>query len=332
MANPGGQSKFNTLTLDGVSTITPDLTVPVASRPDPVLEINTVVVELSACPTNGEISRDASNNLLSCQGNLWLKVGKTPMLHRFVFTSSGTWTVPDHVNSGFVSASGGGGSGTGWRIVSHGSSGHSGGFVMNHQVPMVPGEVLQITVGKGGVGYAPVNSGILSNAGFPFYVFWGNPSDNGLIGHAGGTTKLTSSTNGLLLECSGGAGSAGKPATAAAIYGVNNSNPVASVASVALSQFPPADYIWQAEKATHSLAGDIWGPGVCGASNYGFGTEAMYSSGTVGDTLAGGRTPFGYGSGGDLIMTRCYVTASVQELCRFPKSGNDGVVMIDVFY
>lgn len=332
MANPAGQSKFNTLTLDGATSITPDLSVPVATRPDPVLEINTVVVELSACPTNGEISRDASNNLLSCQGNLWLKVGKTPMLHRYVFTSSGTWTVPDHVTSGFVSAAGGGGSGMGWRVVSHSSSGHSGGFVMNHQVPMVPGEVLQINVGKGAPAYAPVNSGIPSNAGVPFYVFWGNPADSGLIGHAGSTTSVISTTNGLLLECSGGAGSAGTGTTSAPLHGENNANPVASVASIVMVLYGPSTYTWSAEKTTHSAAGDVWGPGVCGAGSYGLGTEAMNNSGTVGDIIPGGRTPFGYGSGGDLVISRCYVTASVQELCRFPQKGSDGVVMIDVFY
>lgn len=332
MANPAGQSKFNTLTLDGATNITPDLDVPVASRPDPVLEINTVVVELAGCPTNGEVAKDSANNLLSCQGNLWLKVGKSPVLHRFVFTSSGTWTVPDHVTSGFISASGGGGSGMGWRVRSHSSSGHSGGFVMNHQVPMVPGEVLQISVGKGATGYAPVNSGILSNAGFPYYIFWGNPANSGLTGLPGGTTNVVSPTNGLLLECSGGAGSGGVSPTSAPLHGENNTNPVASVASVDLVPYGPSTYTWQIQKATHSTAGDVWGSGVCGSGNYGLGVEAMYNAASVGDTVSGGRTPFGYGSGGDLVISRCFVTASVQELCRFPQNGTDGVVMIDVFY
>jgi hypothetical protein len=332
MANPGGQSKFSTLTLDGAASITPDLSVPVASRPDPVLEINTVVVELAGCPTNGEVAKDAANNLLSCQGNLWLKVGKSPVLHRFVFTSSGSWTVPDHVTSGFISAAGGGGSGMGWRVESHSSSGHSGGFVMNHQVPMVPGEVIQINVGKGALAYAPVNSGILSNAGYPFYVFWGNPANSGLTGLPGGTTRVTSPTNGLLLECSGGAGSSGSGITSAALHGENNTNPVASVASIVMVPFAPSTYTWQAQKTTHSAAGDVWGPGVCGVGNYGLGVEAMYNSASVGDMISGGRTPFGYGSGGDLVISRCFVTAAKQESCRFPQNGSDGVVMIDVFY
>lgn len=330
IANPGGQSRFNSLTIDGLATITPDMTVAPAVRPDPVLEINTVAVELSACPTNGEIAKDNNNNLMSCQGNIWLKVGKTPFLHRFVFTSSGTWTVPENVTGGFISAAGGGGSGMGWRIESHGNSGNSGGYVLNHQVVMTPGETLQITIGQGGAGYSPINTGVLSNAGFPYYIYQGNGADSGLVGKSGGTTRVTSPTNGTLLECSGGSGTTGSFQDP--LYAVNNGKPAGGVSSLSLVAYPPAAYTWNIPKVTHSAVGSFSGAGVCGPDNYGLGIPGMSTGATIGDTIIGGRTPFGYGSGGDLIVTRCYVSADVQSICRFPQNAANGVVMIDVFY
>ena len=330
IANPGGQSRFNSLTIDGLTTITPDMTVAPAVRPDPVLEINTVAVELSTCPTNGEIARDSNNNLMSCQGNLWLKVGKTPALHRFVFTSSGTWTVPEEVSSGFISAAGGGSSSGAWRAGFGANSGASGGYVLNHQVTLIPGETLQINIGKGGIGYSPINSGVLSDAGNPFYIYVGNGADPGLTGKSGGTSSVISSTNGTLLECSGGAGRIGGGEDP--VYGVDNTNPTGGVSSIDLVPFPPATYTWSQPKVSHSAVGSFYGAGVCGPNQYGLGILGMTTGAQIGDVIAGGRTPFGYGSGGDLVVTRCYVSASVQTTCKFAKDGANGVVMIDVFY
>ncbi|MFA7456014.1 MAG: type II secretion system protein, partial [Micavibrio sp.] len=57
-----------------------------------------------------------------------------PIMKRIVFSTPGThtWKVPKGVHSAFVSMAGGGGSGSGWRVISTTYTGASGGFVFSH--------------------------------------------------------------------------------------------------------------------------------------------------------------------------------------------------------
>lgn len=129
-----------------------------------------------------------------------------PRAQRFSFTVSSTWTVPVGTRKAFVTMAGGGGSGAGWRISNAIMSGHSGGYTFSQPVNLVPGETLQIVVGKGGKGYAPVNTNILANPGPPYYIYAPPPSENGLGGYPGEATKVISPSQGVLIECSGGGG------------------------------------------------------------------------------------------------------------------------------
>lgn len=325
IANPAGASKLKNLTAEGLVRISGDTDIPAASRPDPFLQIKTTFVELSGCLDDGQAGTDNEGNLMSCQAGIWKKVGQNPLLHRFVFTSNTTWKVPDNVTGAFVTLAGGGGSGYGWRIESHTRAGSSGGFLFNENINVTPGETLQITVGKGGKGYAPINTGVLSNAGYPYYIYAGNPADTGFVGWNGTSSKILSGTGVNLVECSGGGG-------AGEIYAEPNSRPFGAPSSVNIVPFAPATYSLPHHYGNHSILGNVWHGGICGPNNYGLGIEGTYSYTNIGSVLFGGRTPFSYGSGGDVTVTRCYVSSTVEVPCKFPQDGKDGVVIIDVFY
>ena len=325
VANPAGVSKLKNLTTEGLVRLNGDTDIPAASRPDSFLQIKATYVELSGCFEDGQAGTDNEGNLMSCQFGIWRKVGQNPLLHRFVFTSNTTWQVPSNVTGAFVTLAGGGGSGYGWRVESHTRAGSSGGFLFNEKITVTPGETLQIIVGKGGKGYAPVNTGAVSNAGYPYYIYAGNPSDPGLVGWNGTSSKILSGTGANLVECSGGGG-------AGETYADPNGRPAGGPSSVNIVSFAPAAYTLVHNYGNHSIWGNVWHGGICGPNNYGLGIEGTYSWTNIGTILFGGRTPFSYGSGGDVTVTRCYVSKTVEVPCKFPQDGKDGVVMIDVFY
>ena len=325
VANPAGVSQLKNLTAEGLVRLSGDTDIPAASRPDSFLHIKQTYVELAGCLQDGQAGTDNEGNLMSCQAGTWKKVGQNPLLHRYVFTTNTTWKVPDNVTGAFVTLAGGGGSGYGWRVESHTQGGASGGFLFNENINVTPGETLQIIVGKGGKGYAPINTGALSNAGYPYYIYAGNPADPGFVGLNGTSSKILSGTGVNLVECSGASGSAGS-------YAEPNGKPAGAPSSVGLVPFAPATYVLSKNYGNHSIYGNVWSAGICGPNNYGLGIEGTYSWTNTGSILFGGRTPFSYGSGGDVTVTRCYVSNTVEAACKFPQDGKDGVVIIDVFY
>ena len=325
IANPASISKLTSLTLGGLASIRRDVSPQGGGPVDPFLWIKKTVIELTTCLEPGQASTDAEGNLMSCRDSIWQKVGKNPLLHRYVFTSNGTWEVPENVNSAFITLAGGGGSGYGWRVESHTRAGSSGGFLFNESISVTPGETLKIIVGEGGKGFAPLATGTLSDAGFPFFIYTGNPSDPGLIGLNGSSSKVISGEGKNLVECSGGGG-------AGENYADPNGRPAGGPSSVNIVPFMPAAYVLAHNDGIHSIYGKNRDAGVCGPNNYGLGISGLYSYTNVGTILFGGRTPISYGSGGDVTVTRCYVSKSDQVACKFPQNGKNGVVMIDVFY
>jgi hypothetical protein len=162
-----------------------------------------------SCSVAGAVSTDSEGKVISCKNGSWIRVSKSPTITRYTFTANSTFTVPDGVISAYISMAGGGGSGLGWRSVSYTRTGHSGGYVMNHPLNLIPGEVLDITIGKGGAGYAAGTTGRTSERGAPFYIYYNNNADiyDGLSGYPGTSTIVTSLTRGeLLIECTGGSG------------------------------------------------------------------------------------------------------------------------------
>ena len=114
-----------------------------------------------------------------------------------LFTSSGTWTVPDGVNMIWVDAVGGGDGGAGGYASATSGGGGAGGiptipFVMC-RFPVTPGETLAITVGAGGIGGAV-----------------------GARGGLGGITKILGSLHALSTNNSISAGPGPSPGTATA--------------------------------------------------------------------------------------------------------------------
>lgn len=108
IANPAGVSKLKNLTAEGLVHLSNDASIPAASRPDSFLQIKTTYVELAGCLEDGQAGTDNEGNLMSCQSGIWRKVGQNPLLHRYVFTSDTTWTVPSNVSGMFVTLAGGG--------------------------------------------------------------------------------------------------------------------------------------------------------------------------------------------------------------------------------
>lgn len=239
-----------------------------------------------------------------------------------MFTSSQSWTVPSGVASAFVTMAGGGGSGVGWRIISATSTGHSGGYVFSQPVNLVAGETLSVVVGTGGIGYGPVWSGQMTGAN-PVFTY---PSgDDGLGGYPGASSKLVSPSAGTLLECDGGSG--------AAFGGVDNysGGPVAgNLAGATIGSANPP-YSSPNRVATGSYV-TANGPGACGPAQYGIGNFGTASFAVSSGDRIGGMTPFGYGSGGGIGVSGCYVTTTSGGTCIWARNGRDGVVFIDVLY
>lgn len=265
----------------------------------------------------------ATKSIINCSAPR----GAPPELHRYSFTSSGTWTVPAGVKSGFVTIAGGGGSGFGWRVSSTIQTGHSGGYIASAPVSLIPGEVLTITVGAGAIAYAPVQGAHISG---PYYIFNAPAGDDGLGGYPGGLSSVVSPTAGTLIECAGGSGAytagmdtfAGPPVAgnmAGATYG---------------SGSPPYPAPNRVAAGIYATAG---GPGRCGPGpgGYGIGNNGVvqwfFPSITSGSWI-GGLTPFGYGAGGNIHSSGCYVTTTIVGTCVSPSPGRDGIVIIDALY
>lgn len=279
----------------------------------------------SPCSNTGAIAQDGTGQILSCQAGVWTKAVGSPKLHRYVFTQSSSWTVPSGATAAFVTMAGGGGSGLGWRVSNAFITGSSGGYVFSQPVTLVAGETIQVNVGKGGVAYAPYNSGIQADPGHPYYVYTNPSGDDGLGGYPGGLSSLVSPSLGTLLECDGGSG-----ATAGGIDNYSGSLVAGNLNGATFgSGKPPYSAPSRPASGPYVSSG---GPGACGPSNYGVGNVGMSSWQVSSGNYPGGETPFGYGSGGAVYITGCHVTTSTVGLCVFPQPGRDGVVFIDVLY
>jgi prepilin-type N-terminal cleavage/methylation domain-containing protein len=249
-----------------------------------------------------------------------------PRAQRFAFTTSSTWTVPVGTRKAFVTMAGGGGSGAGWRIISNLATGHSGGYIFSQPINVTPGEVMQVVVGKGGQGFRPYNTGVLANPGPPYYIHNRPAGDDGLGGHPGGASKLISPTQGLIIECDGGSG--------ASVGGIDNfsgglvagSIPGANTGSGTPTSSSPN----RVATGPYVTAN---GPGGCGPGpvGYGKGNNGITLWGITSGSYGGGKSPFGFGSGGDVGVSGCYVNASTVGTCVSPYDGRDGVVYIDTW-
>lgn len=289
------------------------------------LQVTGIAVEGQACTQLGLIASNSSGKLLGCNGTVWGKATDMPNAHRYVFNSSTTWKVPSGVKSAMVTMAGGGGSGTGWRFASQYITGHSGGFVFSAPVNLVEGETLTIDVGKGGISYVPV-----TNDGTIYVPPSG--SDDGLSGYPGGTSRVTSPSLGILLECGGGSG-----ASYGAYNSLNTGVKIPGPQQGAFLFYGPSSgsVVSRPSNQAYSVAN---APGACGPNDYGRGNPGTSFFAADGNTpvnsgvYPGALTPFGYGSGGSIATSGCYISASDTGKCMFPNPGRDGVVMIDILY
>lgn len=289
------------------------------------LYVSGLAVEGTACSKLGLIAANSSGKLLACNGSTWGKATDMPNAHRYVFTATSNWTVPTGVKSALVTMAGGGASGYGWRLSNNYSTGSTGGFVFSAPVNLVAGETMSVIVGKGGPGYGPVNTGVLV-PNTPGYTVYGPPSgDDGLGGYPGGITQLVSPSQGVLLECDGGSGaSAGgvDSYTGQLVPGPQNG-------AVSGSGRPVYSSPNRVASGPYVTGG---GPGACGYGSYGVGNWGQQSWNMASGSFPGAATPFGYGSGGAVNVSGCYVSTTDMGICIWSNPGRDGVVMIDVLY
>jgi len=220
---------------------------------------------------------------------------------------------------------GGGGSGAGWRVSNATLTGPSGGYVFSHPVNLVAGETIQVIVGKGGQAFAPYYTGIPAQPGPPYYIFAAPVGDDGLGGYPGGSSMLVSPSKGTLLQCDGGSG--------AAFGGIDNysGGKVAGDLDGAHTGSGTPVYSSPNRMAAGPYA-TINGPGACGPEQYGVGNNGTSNFAVVSGNRDGGRTPFGYGSGGEIKISNCFVSATTMGICISPLPARDGVVFIDVLY
>lgn len=137
--------------------------------------------------------------LLSCAAHAQLPLPLALFSNSYVAGYSPyNWTVPSGVVSVLVDATGAGsgsaGVGYGGSCLVIGNPGQNGDFVRDYTIAVVPGHVLQIIVGAGGVGgMAPAGAGCYNGAGGPY------------LGQPGGATKIIDTTTGqVLLNLAGG--------------------------------------------------------------------------------------------------------------------------------
>jgi hypothetical protein len=288
-------------------------------------KLNAIVVKNIQIATDGASPLEAKK-IIGCSGS------GEPRAQRLSFAISPTdtkneftWTVPIGVRKAFVTMAGGGGSGLGWRMTSHLQTGNSGGYVFSHPIKVTPGDVVTVTVGKGGKGYRPINTFVPAASGPPDYIYTNPTEDDGLGGYPGGSTKLISKAQGLLLECAGGSG--------ADANGIDDftGGLVAGNIQGAVSSSGSPKYS-SPHRAAEGPYASARGPGSCGpgpsANKYGQGNGGIYLWGIISGSYAGGMTPFGYGAGGAISVSGCYISASLTGTCIFPQDGRDGVVFI----
>lgn len=325
--NPSATSRLNRLNVSGkITSATPVLFQGFKS-------------DGSVCTTNGAMGVNAKYEMVSCQEGKWKGISDPPKMYRFTYTSNGTWVVPQGVTSAQISMAGAGSSGLGWRIWSVQAGGHSGGYVYNHPVTLVPGETLNIEVGIGGKAVSPVtNPAWVAQPGLP-YTYYNPPSggEDGTVGFNGTSSKVTSAINGLLLECAGGSGAAITgidgyanvgPGGVTMIY-TGSGNPKWPTAA------PVADgpYANATGAGTCGPAPATFIPGAGGGPNYyGQGNSGAQRYGQGYGTIQGGKSPFGYGSGGNTEVGQWYVTYDTIGLLIQTGAGRGGVVYIDVMY
>lgn len=244
--------------------------------------------------------------------------------YRFVFTSSQTWQVPPGVKSAFVSMAGGGGSGAGWRIQNAVFTGHSGGYVFSHPVNLIPGEIMNIEIGTGGIAHPTVNTGAVAQPGPPYFIHAPPTGEDGLGGYPGTSSKLISPTMGTLLECAGGSGAyvAGVDSYTAPLVAGN-------VPGAAVGGGNPA--FPSPNRPASGPYANSNGPGACGPNNYGFGNAGVSLWEVSSGNYLGGTTPFGFGTGGNVYRSGCYVTFTTTGTCTSPLPGRDGVIFIDIW-
>lgn len=90
-----------------------------------------------------------------------------------IFTSNGTFTVPENVGIIYVTACGGGGGGGGaiwgtvYRAAGGGAGGGGGAFIYKKQYSVTPGQQIPITIGVGGAGGAPGQYGNYTSSAVP---------------------------------------------------------------------------------------------------------------------------------------------------------------------
>jgi hypothetical protein len=98
-----------------------------------------------------------------------------------------------------------------------------------------------------------------------------------------------------------------------------------------LKEYAPANYATPSRPATGANALEA-GPGACGVGEYGRGQygESIYE--VSAGTKLGGLTPLGYGSGGIVYSSGCYVEHNRVGTCINANNGTKGVVYIDVLY
>ena len=245
---------------------------------------------------------------------------------RHVFTESQKWTVPEGVTSVGITMAGGGGSGMGWRYTSAYKTGHSGGYVFSHPVTVTPGQVLTIIVGKGGEAYPTVKTNTPAKPGPPYFIHIPPAGDDGLGGYPGTSSKVIDSSGKVLLECAGGSGGsvAGYDTYDGGLLTVGPQKGATFTSGVPKLPAPKRD-----ADGTFAISG---GPGACGPKKYGIGNYGDHSFSPDSGTYQGATTPFGYGSGGAIQITGCYVTEEDVGKCFNPRKGRDGVVFIDLIY
>lgn len=219
---------------------------------------------------------------------------------------------------------GGGGSGSGWRVISTTQTGHSGGYVFSQSVNLVAGETVQVTVGQGGQAFAPYAT-VLAQPGPPYYVYAAPAGDDGLGGYPGTPSSLVSPSAGTLLECDGGSGT-----SSGGIDNYSGATVAGNVNGATYGSGSPS-YGSPNRIATGPYVTPN-GPGACGPALYGVGNQGTQSWTVSSGNRSGGTTPFGYGSGGDIGVWGCYVSPTTTGTCIFPVNGRAGVVFIDVLY
>jgi hypothetical protein len=234
----------------------------------------------------GLTSAGTSGNVLTSNGSTWTSA---PLSSYYqggrgqVFTSSGTFTVPDGVTAVKVTVcGGGGGGGAGYTTSATGVSGvggggGGGGFAIDFVTGLTPGGTVTVTVGAAGAAGSAGSGGAGGTSSFGAYV--------SATGGGGGAGAVNVNTN------AGGAGGS----TSGAAWGINGGAGLAAAGNLMsgaggatrLSQATNAAYYFYS-CSVNSLAGYTSIPTT---SPEGTGGKGSSVRGTV---YAG----TGYGSGG----------------------------------